>query len=267
MFGLGAASQWISQARALSASLSGIARSLLGLPRAFAPTQQPMPQTRPGGIGRNRPPRRPTPSDVYRDPEPPDDGGGGGPSAPSGGDGGPFDQRRLREANEQEVRTPQSSNVYAFSYDRATSTLHVSYKASDHSGGTTGRVQKGKSTGLTQLIGGKLSGKLDSRGPTYAYYDVPIRVYVRMKLAASKGKFVWDELRIRGSIYGHKYRYGLVYAEESAGGGAPYIPRRATKAGFRTRSLAEPGLGKRGFRTSTLPEQRGFNNRTQRFGQ
>jgi hypothetical protein len=265
MFGTAAVSQWLTQARALGASLSGLARSLLGMPpRAFAPTAEPMP-VRPGtgGRGSRVPPRRPTPADVFEDPEPPNRGGGGGPSAPSGDDG-PFDQRRLREADTRETLTPQSSNVYAFHYDRATSTLFVSYKASDHSGGRSGTVTKGKSTGLSQRIGGKAGGKLNQRGPTYGYFNVPIRVFVRMQMAHSKGKFVWDELRIRGSMFGHKFRYALVYAEPGEGGSAPYIPRRATPKGFRTRALAEPGLGRRGFRTSTLPEQVGFRNSTRR---
>lgn len=179
-----------------------------------------------------------------------------------------------------EFLVPSSSNVFSYQYFRRPhdrlGILYVTFKGShiNPDAVRVGRVKKGKSTSRSQLIGNlgsTVGGKKgyrpganeDSRGATYAYYDVPAEVFARMKAAASKGKFVWDALRVRGTIYGHRYRYSLVTGSPTDEG-KPYIPRRATSTGFRTRSLADPGTGKRGFRTSTLPASRlggGFTTR------
>lgn len=63
-------------------------------------------------------------------------------------------------------------------------------------------------------------------GATYQYYDVHPRVFIQFQNAASKGKFVWDNLRIRGTVSGHQYRYSL-----SALGPSKYVPRQATRIG------------------------------------
>lgn len=46
-------------------------------------------------------------------------------------------------------------------------------------------------------------------GALYRYKDVPYRLFESFKIAASKGKWVWDELRIRGTVSGHVYDYEL----------------------------------------------------------
>lgn len=158
----------------------------------------------------------------------------------------------------REILTPQSSNVFSFTYDYQSSTLYVTYKASQLSSKHTKTV-KGRG-GLSQLSGvaGKtITGKTNARGPMYAYYDVPERVFTQMKFAHSKGKFVWDRLRVRGTIHGHKYRFGLIQGSVTIQDGVigTYIPRRATSKGFRVRSVAVVGSGKRAFQTSTLPER------------
>lgn len=168
-----------------------------------------------------------------------------------------------------EFLTPTSSNVFSFAYFRRPherlGILYVTFKGShvNPDAVRVGKRQVGKSTSKSQLIGNlgsTLKGRKgykpgrneESRGATYAYYDVPPEVFSRMKSAASKGKFVWDALRVRGTIYGHRYRYSLVSGMPTDEG-HDYIPRRATSKGFQTRSLADPGTGRRGFRTSTLP--------------
>jgi hypothetical protein len=237
-------------------------RSRWSAPASLAPSPVRSPSlTPPNRRPPIAPPAAPEP-DEFGDmppPEPPQR------EPPAGGEEPPRDQQRLREADEAETLTPQSGNVFAFRYERATSTLFVSYKAPRfETGEGSNRFHKGRLTHY-QANGGRHDGKLNERGPTYAYFDVPIRVFVRMKLAASKGRFVWDELRVRGTLWGHQYRYSLVGAEatvtDTDGELVPYIPRRATRAGFRTRALADQGRGVRGFRTSTLPEQL-FSTRT-----
>lgn len=155
-----------------------------------------------------------------------------------------------------EILTPQSSNVFAFAYDAQTSTLYVTYKAPkiNPTAVHTGRGRGGRQ--LFGKLGSTVVGKTNERGPLYAYFDVPARVYQRMILAHSKGKFVWDELRVRGTVWDHKYRYRLMHGSVTPGVGGVYIPRRATQRGFRTRATAVVGTGRRGFSQSTLAEER-----------
>ncbi len=242
----------------------------------------PQPQTRPaGGFSSRQPP--------------------GGPSAPAGGSGQPSGgadsplaypyrpyqpSRRADDIDESyfsdEFLAPSSSNVYSFQYFRrpamATGILYVTFRAHAVKGAKEGRTTRGGRSSKRQLMGGRTGGKLEGRqvgrtnlgqaGSTYAYYGVAPGVFNSMKSAASKGKFVWDQLRIRGTVYGHRYRYSLVKGQTAGTGGKPYIPRRASKAGFVSRSLTEvggvQGTGQRGFRTSTLAEKRfgtGFSSR------
>lgn len=162
-----------------------------------------------------------------------------------------------------ETFTPQSSNVFSFTYSPQASILYVTFKAVRLHRDST-RVGRGRRGGERQLRGtpGRtVAGKSNSRGPMYAYLDVPERVYERMLRANSKGKFVWDELRVRGTIYGHQYQYNLVHGSPTAEHGLSnlYIPRKATRSGFKVRSVATVGQGRRGFKSSTLPSQIGFS--------
>jgi hypothetical protein len=164
----------------------------------------------------------------------------------------------------EEFLSPQSSNVYSFQYYRRprdrTGILYVTFKAQ---GLNTGAMSHGAPRfkgGRRQLRGerGKtVTGmKRNAPGPTYAYFAVPPAVFTRMQSAASKGTFVWDELRIRGTVYGHRYNYSLVVGqltESATGAPGQYIPRKATKRGFVTRSISDIGTGRRGFISSTLP--------------
>jgi|GEM_PF-2711310 len=210
-------------------------------------------------------------------------GGRGGDGRGSGGDGGDHRLGRGRgdprvkaggwkddwsrgevERRAQEVvMTPQSSNVYSFTYHRPAGqklgTLYVSFKAPILDGD---KVHKRKNrVGWNELGGekGAIKGKSNTEGPTYAYFGVPPGIFTQMKLASSKGKFVWDKLRIRGTIYGHQYRYSLVNAALIDHDGIPmwYVPRRATSDGFKTRAIASTVQreGRRGYFVSTLPEQ------------
>lgn len=76
-----------------------------------------------------------------------------------------------------------------------------------------------------QSVGG---GK-KSAGALY-YYGTPARgvhpdVFNAFLDASSKGEFVWDRLRVRGSVTGHQYHYEL----KGISGG--YVPRKATRYG------------------------------------
>ena len=75
----------------------------------------------------------------------------------------------------------------------------------------------------------RYKNKQGGSGPVYRYIGTPKSVYEGMEAAPSKGGFVWDRLRVRGSKSGHQYPFSL------AGTGATdYIPRAASlRRGFK----------------------------------
>jgi hypothetical protein len=131
----------------------------------------------------------------------------------------------------------QSSNVYAigFIYDHDepnNSVLKVRFLQTS---------RKGKDTKVP--------------GPMYFYYRVRPEVFTAFRVAASKGKFVWDKLRIRGTVAGHQYQYDLKGIAEE------HVPRKATRYGpseyfigrrVRVRSVQGQAMG---YRESPLPDQ------------
>lgn len=62
-------------------------------------------------------------------------------------------------------------------------------------------------------------------GPMYYYYRVLPEVFQHFLVASSKGKFVWDNLRVRGTVSGHQYKYELKGISQG------YVPRKATAYG------------------------------------
>lgn len=171
-----------------------------------------------------------------------------------------FDQPAIQLS--KVYRTPQSSNVYSFYYDYSSSTLYVRYKAPKINTKAVKNVTGNRMKGMQGALGSTVIGKTDKPGPMYAYYDVPVRVFERLKRAGSKGGAVWDNLRVRGTAWGHQFRYSLFSSPEvpgESGQMARYVPRKATRRGFRSRSLL--GAGKK-YVKSTLPEvQRGAPDR------
>ena len=94
------------------------------------------------------------------------------------------------------IRTPESSNVYAYSYDLDNWTMHVRFQSPiENSSGP---------------------------GPLYAYHTVPPKIFLSMYQAPSKGTFIWDEIRIRGTVSGHHFDYRLEAVRDG------YVPRKAT---------------------------------------
>lgn len=164
----------------------------------------------------------------------------------------------------------QSSNVFGFQYDYKKKLLYVAFQGHQLNQGalSRGRVKRGGRMGRDQNIGtpGRtVTGARGGRGATYAYHGVPSKIFDLMRQAASKGKFVWDHLRVRGTIYGHQYRYTLVQGQVQPKNGGVYIPRKATRGGYKSRSLVDIGSstargGRMSFQTSTLPA-RSFANK------
>lgn len=154
-----------------------------------------------------------------------------------------------------EVKFPNSSNVYAMAYDELRGILYVTYRVN---------VKVGELiTDISSCTGEeyRYRGKENERGPMYSYggagNPVPKSVWEEAKSAASAGKFVWNKLRVCGSFTGHQYKYALVSPSMS---GSLYIPRKAIiyrdpetnegKLGFRVRAVPTVGRGKRPYLTS-----------------
>jgi hypothetical protein len=127
-------------------------------------------------------------------------------------------------------RTPGSSNVWGYFFERESRRSGIMYV-----------------TFLAEVDG----KKVDSPGPTYAYYDVSVRKaneFQKMS-AVSAGGAVWDQFRIRGTVHGHQHQYRLVHVS------GEYVPRKATPLGFKARAVPNIGIGRRGFRRNTLSPQ------------
>ena len=168
-------------------------------------------------------------------PRPSSGGGSGGRGGNGGGgnnrlppdDAGPHRNIRILADGRWEIRAPgyhrilspddpvltgqmqpvTSSNVHSigfdFNYDLPLkSKLIIRY------------LQKDRKTG-----GGRNSSNVG--GPTYAYDSVHPDWFTDLVTAGSKGKWVWDQLRIRGTVAGHQYEYNLIRAAQG------YLPRRA----------------------------------------
>lgn len=93
-----------------------------------------------------------------------------------------------------------SSNVHSFGYDHQSAYLYVRFLGAFN----------------------KQTGRKEGPGPVYRYSGVSPEEFLGLLSASSKGGWVWDQLRIRGTVSGHQKDYELVGIE----GG--YVPRKAT---------------------------------------
>jgi len=100
----------------------------------------------------------------------------------------------------QEVR---SSNVHSAAYDYREAVLYVRFHEKEYV----------KELGDWVPVG---------PGPIYAYHNVPPNMFLDLLRADSPGSWVWDHLRIRGTVSGHRYDYRLAAISGT------YIPRKAT---------------------------------------
>lgn len=97
------------------------------------------------------------------------------------------------------VPCPESSNVHSYGYDASAAYLYVRFY------GNTPEEKKAKRP-----------------GPVYRYSSVTPNEFLSLMGTSSKGDWVWDELRIRGTLSGHRKDYELVGVVEG------YVPRKAT---------------------------------------
>ena len=116
---------------------------------------------------------------------------------------------RILQANDPallgQMIPARSSNVhsygYKFNFDRPTQgSLIVRYLQKDVNSSSGGRKVP---------------------GPTYEYVKVHPDWFDDIFRASSKGIWIWDHMRIRGTVAGHQYSYQLIRAAQN------YLPRRA----------------------------------------
>ena len=67
--------------------------------------------------------------------------------------------------------------------------------------------------------------KTKGPGPLYFYYNVNPAVFEAFRRASSKGEFIWDRIRVRGSQAGHRFHYELKGIVNG------YVPRQAKRFG------------------------------------
>lgn len=119
-----------------------------------------------------------------------------------------------------------------------------------------------KGTLLVRYLESEPHSQAKKAGATYAYHDVHPQVFKAFESAASKGKFVWDRLRIRGTVAGKQYDYRLIGL-----GSSGHVPRQAAQFGknqyfLRRQVQAANGQSMR----SRLPDERVGRARPQRPG-
>tara|TARA_Y100000310_G_scaffold322161_1_gene380828 strand:+ start:2705 stop:3898 length:1194 start_codon:yes stop_codon:yes gene_type:complete len=96
------------------------------------------------------------------------------------------------------VRAVGSSNVHSYGYDYDSAFLYV------------------------RFLGVGKGGIREGRGPLYRYSNVEPEKFIALHNSTSKGTWIWDDLRIRGTVSGHQKDYALV------GITGNYVPRKAT---------------------------------------
>ena len=123
-------------------------------------------------------------------------------------------------------------------YDVTSSNVHSIGMRIDEPSDRTGAL-------FIRFLGGESQHRA-GLGAMYEYRDVPVDLFREFLSAASKGTFVWDHIRVRGTVAGHRFPYELVGITQG------YVPRQAAiKAG-----QAGQFFIKRKFIDSTLRQGR-----------
>lgn len=146
-----------------------------------------------------------------------------------------------------EIETPESSNIYSLQYDYNEGILYVRFKAE---GNIIGRKI------MTSICSGKeymCQIRDHEPGPLYSYggrgHKITPDQFAAFVGATSKGQHLWQHYRVCGSTWAHQVPYTMVSTVSD------YVPRKATRAGLRVRTVPTVGHGRRGGRLSTLPER------------
>jgi hypothetical protein len=129
---------------------------------------------------------------------------------------------RLIDNNTVEIRTGNFRGRYAIDDPAITGQMVAVTSSNVHSIGFQMNLKNPlASTLFVKYLQASRGSKVKGSGPTYGYKNVHPRLFQSFLVANSKGKFVWDELRIRGTVAGAQYEY---YLDSISRG---YVPRRA----------------------------------------
>lgn len=146
-----------------------------------------------------------------------------------------------------EIETPESSNVFSLQYDYEEQILYVRFKADSKPIGYRE---------MTSICSGakyRCAIRPHVPGPLYSYggrgHKITPEQFASFVGAASKGQHLWKHYRVCGSTWEHQMPYTLVSTQDT------YIPRKATRRGYRVRTVPTVGMGRRGGQRSTLPER------------
>ena len=108
-------------------------------------------------------------------------------------------------------------------YEVRSSNVHSIGMRTDQVGANTGTL-------LIRYLATQQGGVRSGPGSLYGYFDVPVTLFLELQHAASKGIFLWDHVRVRGTISGHRYVYELLGINSQYAGGTMhenYVPRQA----------------------------------------
>lgn len=166
------------------------------------------------------------------------------------------------------IKTPESSNVYSFAYDRDNGILYVQFRADGPA--------IGKRRGINSCTGENYSYgvRANSPGTIYSYgsraQPVPPALYSEMRSTTSKGRFVQTRLKVCDGA-GHRYPVNVAVVMTPEGEKTPYVPRKlvgqesitihdeegkahATEIldRFRVRTVPVVGTGRRASNPSTI---------------
>jgi hypothetical protein len=129
---------------------------------------------------------------------------------------------RLIGDNRVEIRTSNFRGRYYIDDPAITGKMQPVRSSNVHSIGFQMNLQNPmRSTLFVKYLQTYGNKGVKGSGPTYGYKNVPPQVFQSFLAANSKGKFVWDQLRIRGTVAGAQYEY---YLDSISRG---YVPRRA----------------------------------------
>jgi hypothetical protein len=170
---------------------------------------------------------------------------------------------RLVDDHTVEIRTANFRGRYRTTDPEVTAEMVPVTSSNVHS---IGFVMNLKNPANSELRIRFLQGKGTSKtaGPLYGYANFHPTLFRQFIRANSKGTFVWDEVRIRGTVAGSQYRYTLL---ETVGGN---VPRRAMLVNGvqilkRRKKMSKSGrMGVSRLQTQILGPYRPTSNRVNR---
>ena len=136
-------------------------------------------------------------------------------------------RQRVFRGNQAELQIGNQTRTYPKNHPIVTGEMVPVQSSNVHSIGFRWNFDRpAQGSMIVRFLGTQERGQRSGPGAMYEYMDVHPDLFLSFLIANSKGEFVWDELRIRGTVSGHQYRYKL-----AALGSGGYVPRQAARVG------------------------------------